>query len=79
MFFSYFCTGVKAGEINQIPDMKQCGLWQDIIAAKNLVSHHSDSLIYFVNNNCVENYNSIVAKYTGGKRVNFSCRGKTIF
>lgn len=47
-----------------------------IISAKNLVAYHSESLICFVNNNCVENYNSIVEKYTGGKRVNFSFRGK---
>jgi len=75
LMFSYFCSGVKPGEINLIPEMEQCGLWQDIISAKNLVAHHSESLIFFVNNNCVENYNSIVAKYTGGKRVNFSLRG----
>jgi len=65
--------------MNLIPEMEQCGLWQDIISAKNLVSHHSESLIFFVNNNCVENYNSIVAKYTGGKRVKFSLRGINIF
>lgn len=78
LFYSYFCTGVKPGELNQIPEMEQCGLWQDIISAKNLVAHHSDSLIHLVNNNCVENYNSIVAKFTGGKRINFSLRGKKI-
>lgn len=43
---------------------------------KSRGSYHVESLIYFVNNNCVENYNSIVAKYTGGKRVNFSLRGE---
>jgi len=62
--------------MNLIPEMEQCGLWQDIISAKNLVAHHSESLICFVNNNCMENYNSIVAKYTGGKRINFSLKGK---
>lgn len=58
--------------------MEKCGLWQDILGARNLVAHHSDSLIYFVNNNCVESYNSVVAKYIGGKRVNFSFRGQYI-
>lgn len=57
--------------------MEKCGLWQDILGARNLVAYHVDSLIHFVNNNCVENYNSVVAKYVGGKRINFSLKGKT--
>jgi len=50
-------------------------LWQDITAAKNLVAFHSDSLIHDLTNNHVESYNSIVAKFVGGKRVNYSLRG----
>lgn len=30
----------------------------------------------FCNNNCVESYNNGVAKYVGGKRVNYSFKGK---
>lgn len=41
------------------------------------VVHHSDSLIHFINNNHVEGYNSIVAKYVGCKRINYSLRGKS--
>lgn len=44
-----------------------------------MVAYHSNSLIYHVNNNCVETYNSVVAKYIGGKRVNFSLRGNVNF
>lgn len=76
--FSYFCNGPKLGEQNYVPEMEKYGLWQDILAARNLVVHHSDSLIHFVNNNYVEGYNSIVAKYVGGKRVNYSLRGKSV-
>jgi len=57
--------------------MEACGLWQDIIAAKNLVAFHADSLIHNLNNNFVECYNSVVAKFIGGKRVNYSLRGKS--
>lgn len=77
--FRYFCTGKKNNEINLVPELQKCGLWNDIIAAINLVAYHSNSLIYHVNNNCVETYNSVVAKYIGGKRVNFSLRGNIYF
>lgn len=55
--------------------MENSGLWQDISAAKNLVAYHADSLICDVNNNYVESYNSVVAKFVGGKRINYSLRG----
>lgn len=55
--------------------MQECDVWNDIIASINLVAYHSESLVYHVNNNAVELYNSIVAKYIGGKRINFSFRG----
>uniref|UniRef100_A0A2S2PQZ9 Uncharacterized protein n=1 Tax=Schizaphis graminum TaxID=13262 RepID=A0A2S2PQZ9_SCHGA len=71
----YFCMGPKDGENNLVPDLEKSGLWNDILAARNLLAHHSSSLIHNVNNNCVENYNSVVAKYVGGKRINFSLKG----
>lgn len=71
----YFCKRKKESEFNLVPEMQKCGIWNDIMAAVNLVAYHSDSLIYHVNNNAVESYNSIVAKYVGGKRINFSFKG----
>ncbi|XP_060858281.1 uncharacterized protein LOC132935681 [Metopolophium dirhodum] len=71
----YFCDSLKDGENNLVPDLEKSGLWNDILAARNLLAHHSSSLIHNVNNNCVENYNSVVAKYVGGKRINFSLKG----
>ncbi|KAF0740340.1 Uncharacterized protein FWK35_00011062, partial [Aphis craccivora] len=58
--------------------METCGLWADISGAKNIVAYHAQSLIYNVNNNTVEGFNSVVAKFIGGKRVNFSLRGLPI-
>lgn len=55
--------------------MEETGLWQDILGARNIVAHHAQSLIYNVNNNSVEGYNSVLAKCIGGKRINFSLRG----
>lgn len=74
MVFRYFCNA-EPNVQNYVPEMEKCGLWQDISAAKNLVAYHADSLIYDVNNNYVECYNSVVAKFVGGKRVNYSLRG----
>ncbi|KAL4083865.1 hypothetical protein QTP88_029181 [Uroleucon formosanum] len=72
---SYFCSKNKENEVNLVPELQKYGVWNDLIAAVNLVAYHSNSLIYHVNNNSVETYNSVVAKYVGGKRVNFSLRG----
>jgi len=59
--------------------MDHCGLFKDILGARNIVAHHAESLIlYNVNNNAVEGFNSVVANYVGGKRVNFSSRGTYI-
>lgn len=55
--------------------MEKCGLWLDVLEARNLVAHHSESLVHFVNNNCKESYNNVVVKYVGCKRVNYSFRG----
>lgn len=71
----YFCKGLKDGEKYFVTEMEKSGLWNDILAARNLLTHHSCSLVYNVNNNCVENFNSVVAKYVGGKRINFSLKG----
>ncbi|KAL4101104.1 hypothetical protein QTP88_021124 [Uroleucon formosanum] len=72
----YFCSEPKPKEKNLISEMEKCGLWQEILGVRNLVAHHSDSLINFVNNNCVESYNSVVAKYVGVKRINYSFRAR---
>ncbi|KAJ8964298.1 hypothetical protein NQ317_000094 [Molorchus minor] len=68
----YFCTGVKAGEENLIPEIIECGLKQDIINCLQRVVTHSSSFLANKNNNAAELFNSLVNKYVGGKRVNFS-------
>ncbi|KAL4104090.1 hypothetical protein QTP88_019403 [Uroleucon formosanum] len=67
--------GSKENETNLVPEMRLSGLWDELTGAINLVAHHSDNLLYSVNNNCGEAYNSVIAKYVGGKRVNYSLRG----
>lgn len=40
--------------------------------ATTQIALHSKSLLHNLNNNRAEQFNSIVAKHVGGKRVNFS-------
>lgn len=70
----YFCKGPKPGEINEVPALKETGVFQAIQSALNRVVYHCNSLIEDVDNNCAEQFNGIVAKTIGGKRVNFSLR-----
>lgn len=67
------CTRSK-NDINYVEDLKLCGLWAGLKNAVRLVLEHVDSLLHNVNNNLAERYNSIVAKFIGGKRCNFVMR-----
>jgi hypothetical protein len=71
----YFCKGPKPQEQNLIPLMEKCGLYNDVIACANRLAHHSSSLIRNMTNNSAENYNSVLAKFIGGKRVDYSKKG----
>ncbi|KAE9534064.1 hypothetical protein AGLY_008800 [Aphis glycines] len=71
----YFCQGTKEGEDNLVDELKRFELWDDIIRARNLLTYHTESLMYNFNNNAAELYNSILAKFIGGKRINFSHKG----
>lgn len=51
-------------------------MYDDLTSAINRLIYHSPSLIKNMTNNKAENYNSILAKFIGGKRVNFSKRGE---
>ncbi|KAL4119849.1 hypothetical protein QTP88_012613 [Uroleucon formosanum] len=71
----YFCTRKHLGEENYVPDMKRVGLWDDIGSIRSALTYHTESLMFNLNNNAAENYNSILAKFVGGKRVNLCLRG----
>lgn len=71
---AYFCKGPKEGEHNLIPEMEKCGLLDDILVCGNRLQQHVHSLLLNMNNNAAESYNSIIAKFVGGKRINFSVK-----
>lgn len=69
----YFCSGQnKVNEINMVPELLKTGLFQKITVVVKQLSLNSRSLLYDVDTNAVEQFNSIVAKHIGGKRINFS-------
>ncbi|XP_071037671.1 uncharacterized protein [Parasteatoda tepidariorum] len=70
---SYFCK--KKEEKNFIVDLKSIGLLEKVMGVVNHLADNSRSLLFKSNNNSVEQFNSIIAKFVGGKRVNYSQRG----
>lgn len=74
----YFCQEmhvVEPSKSNIVPDLVEAGLYQQVSEVVKDISRHSRSLITDVTSNTVEHYNSLVAKYVGGKRINLALRG----
>ena len=71
----YFQCSPKANEKNLIPEMKECGLYGDIETCLQRLLLNISSLLLNMNNNLAEHYNSLVSKFVGGKRINYSLRG----
>lgn len=69
---SYFCTGNKPQEVNHVPSMILDGSFQRLQDIIRRLKINSKSLIYDLDSNIVEQFNSIIAKFIGGKRINFS-------
>nr|XP_034195031.1 uncharacterized protein LOC117611204 [Osmia lignaria] len=72
----YFCDGTsKKDEKDIVPELMKMGVYEQIKEILRPLLAHAESLLYNSNNNAVESFNGIVAKYTGGKRLNFGERG----
>lgn len=67
----YFCNGSKQTEKNLIPEISNCGLMKEIAYILRRIVDNARSL-FDVDNNYCEQFNSIINKYIGGKRINFS-------
>lgn len=68
----YFCTGPKEGEKNYVTELRESGIYQQIMKHISHLADNSRSLPMNMNNNPVEHLNSIIAKFIGGKRVNYA-------
>lgn len=71
----YFCKGAKENETNIVPNMIECGLYDDLKSCLYRLVHNASSLLLNMTNNHAELYNSVLCKFIGGKRINFSQRG----
>lgn len=71
----YFNCSPTENENNYIPRMRDCGLLEDIELCFNRLVCNASSLIMNMDTNTAEQYNSIVCKFVGGKRINFSLKG----
>nr|XP_023028737.1 uncharacterized protein LOC111516867 [Leptinotarsa decemlineata] len=72
---NYFNCNKKG--INVVSSMQECGLYRDIQVCMNRLIIHIESLLYNMNNNLAEHYNSIVCKFVGGERINYSKKNPT--
>lgn len=68
----YFCDGAKTEGSCIINDLIGTGLFEKVISAAKHLARNARSLLYCMDNNAAEQYNSSVSKYIGGKRINFS-------
>ncbi|XP_049705378.2 uncharacterized protein LOC126056452 [Helicoverpa armigera] len=69
----YYCQSSRASEDLTLT-LKTCSIWFRIKTIVTAVAAKSRSLINDADSNRVECFNSIVAKFVGGKRVNFSLK-----
>ncbi|XP_074026881.1 uncharacterized protein isoform X2 [Leptinotarsa decemlineata] len=71
----YFKCNPKDEEVNLVPSMKLHGLYSDVEACLQRLVQNCSSLILNMDNNMAEHFNSIVCKFVGGERINFSLKG----
>lgn len=71
----YFCKGQKEKETNLIPEMEKNDLLQKIMDALARMRQNAKSLLVNENTNIVEQFDSLIVKYTGNKRTNFASSG----
>ncbi|KAK4879641.1 hypothetical protein RN001_007787 [Aquatica leii] len=69
----YFCSG-KGDDENLVDIYFECGMLQVITTITQRLADQASSLLYDTDNNPAETYNAIVAKFIGGKRINFSLK-----
>ncbi|KAF9409839.1 hypothetical protein HW555_010917 [Spodoptera exigua] len=69
----YYCTSQKNSEDLTLT-LKTCAIWHRIKFIVNTVASKARSLMHNSDSNKVESFNSIIAKFVGGKRINFSLR-----
>ena len=65
----YFCVKKNSLANNFTLDLNRSGLFSKIMEIFNSLADNAKSLLYDASSNSAENFNSVVAKFIGGKRV----------
>lgn len=71
---TYFCNEKNLNENNWVKHAEISGMMIEINNIVNRLVINSGSLIVDVDNNICEQFNSLINKYIGGKRINLSQR-----
>lgn len=70
-----FCKRTNLGEKDNVPLMESGKMMDEIISIVDKVTRKADRLVFNNTTNIAENFISLVAKFTGGKRVNYTITG----
>lgn len=65
---AYFCKKKDQKEENLVLKMQLNGIWPQILVATSRIRLNATSILEYENTNIVEQFNSLVAKYVGGKK-----------
>nr|XP_033323545.1 uncharacterized protein LOC117218921 [Megalopta genalis]XP_033323546.1 uncharacterized protein LOC117218921 [Megalopta genalis]XP_033323547.1 uncharacterized protein LOC117218921 [Megalopta genalis] len=72
----YFCDrAINGDKDNLVPHLTKIGTYSRIQEIFQPLLAHAESLLYNGNNNIAESFNSVIAKFTGGKRINWGMSG----
>ncbi|KAK5644635.1 hypothetical protein RI129_001761 [Pyrocoelia pectoralis] len=71
----YFCKRRDVKENNLVSDLKLSGLYESVMNINKRLFDNASSLLHDVDTNAAETFNGVVAKFIGGKRINFSLKG----
>lgn len=72
---TYFCNGSKINELNLVPEAVNGGIMSEIQNCVSRLIANAESLLENKVNNICEQFNSVINKHVGGKRIHFSSRG----
>ncbi|XP_050061585.1 zinc finger MYM-type protein 6-like [Aphis gossypii] len=76
---SYFCNNSNLqNTLNLVPEAENNGIMSEIQNIMSRLITNAESLLENKNNNICEQFNSIINKYTAGKRINFQGEEATI-
>lgn len=67
---NYYCQ--RKDERNYLVEIRNTVFYDKIKQHNKYIANNSRSLIFDVDSNSVEQFNSVVAKFVGGKRINYS-------